>query len=186
MSWYCDIAPGHPVHHDYHESEYGFPVEDDRVLFERQCLEVMQAGLSWELILKRRAGLNAAFDGFDPAIVAAYGVEDIERLLQDARIIRNRRKVEAIIENARRVMALRDSHGSFAAWIAEGHPLTKADWVKRFKKAFVFQGGEVVGELLMSIGYLPGSHRESCPVQQRLSALDLPYRRAEAAGFVYD
>lgn len=185
MSWYCDVAPGHPVHHGYHEDEYGFPVSDDRVLFERQCLEVMQAGLSWELILKRRAGMAEAFDGFDPAVVAAYGEADRARLLDDARIIRNRRKVEAIIENARRVVALQDSYGSFAAWIAEGHPLTKADWVKRFKKAFVFQGGEVVGEFLMSIGYLPGSHRPTCPVQTRLDALDPPYRQAEREGFVY-
>jgi DNA-3-methyladenine glycosylase I len=185
VSWYCDLAPGHPVHNDYHEREYGFPVDDDQVLFERQCLEIFQAGLSWELILKRRAGLNAAFDAFDPRRVAAYGPAEVERLLHDPRIIRNRRKVEAIIENARRLGALRDSHGSFAAWIAEGHPLTKADWVKRFRKAFVFQGGEVVGEFLMSIGYLPGSHRADCPVQRRLSGLAVPYRQAEADGFVY-
>ncbi len=185
MSWYCDIAPGHPVHGDYHDLEYGFPVSDDRVLFERQCLEVMQAGLSWELILKRRTGMTEAFDRFEPSVVAAYGEADVARLLDDARIIRNRRKVAAIIENARRVMGLRESHGSFAAWIAEGHPLTKTDWVKRFRKAFVFQGGEVVGEFLMSIGYLPGAHRASCPVQARLGLLDIPYRRAEREGFVY-
>lgn len=185
MSWYCDVAPGHPVHHDYHESEYGFPVSDDRVLFERQCLEVFQAGLSWELILKRRAGMGAAFDGFEPAVVAAYGDDDVARLLDDARIIRNRLKVNAIIENARRVVAIQDSHGSFANWIAEGHPMVKADWVKRFRKAFKFQGGEVVGEFLMSIGYLPDSHGPACPVGHRLAALDLPYRQAQAAGFVY-
>lgn len=174
------------MHHDYHEREYGFPVEDDRTLFERQCLEVFQAGLSWELILKRREGMNAAFDGFEPAMVAAYEEVDVERLLGDARIIRNRRKVEAIIENARRVMAIRQSHGSFAAWIAEGHPMSRKDWVKRFRKAFLFQGGEVVGEFLMSIGYLPGSHRGDCPVQARLNALLLPYQTAEAEGFVYE
>lgn len=185
MSWYCDIAPGHPVHHGYHADEYGFPVDDDRVLFERLCLEIFQAGLSWELILKRREGLNAAFDGFDPDVVAAYGEDDVVRLLADARIIRNRRKVAAIIDNANRLIALRGEYGSFAGWLAANHPRTLKDWVKLFRKTFAFTGGEVVNEFLMSIGYLPGSHAPACPVTERLADHDLPYRRAEACGFDY-
>ena len=61
---YCEIAPNHPVHASYHDTEYGFPITDERALFERLCLEIMQAGLSWEIVLKKRAALNAAFDGF--------------------------------------------------------------------------------------------------------------------------
>jgi DNA-3-methyladenine glycosylase I len=169
MSWYCDIAPGHPVHGPYHEREYGFPETDETRLFERLALEIMQAGLSWEIVLKKRAGMNAAFHGFAVDKVAAYRARDIERLLADAAIIRNRRKVEAIIENAGRVKALRKSDGGFAAWIEAQHPLAKEDWVKRFRQTFVFMGGEVVGEFLLSIGYLPNAHRDDCPVYRRIA-----------------
>lgn len=185
MNWYCDVAPGHPVHDPYHAREYGFPTDDEQVLFERLSLEIMQAGLSWELILKRRPGLNAAFEGFDVDRVAAYGDAERARLLADARIIRNRRKVDAIIANAGRIIAQRETHGSFAAWIAAHHPRRLPDWVKLFRKTFVFTGPEVVNEFLMSIGYLPGSHAEDCPVQQILAEIHLPWRAAVAEGFDY-
>jgi len=171
MSGYCDTAPGHPVHGPYHDSEYGFPVTDDTVLFERLCLEVFQAGLSWLIVLKKRPALNRAFDNFRVDSVAAYGPADIARLMADPGIIRNRRKIEATIENARRWQVLRQGHGSFAAWLSAHHPRDKADWVRLFKSQFVFMGGEVVGEFLMSIGALPGAHRADCPVQQRIAAL---------------
>lgn len=180
MIWYCDVAPGHPVHGPYHDFEYGFPLEDEKGLFERLSLEIFQAGLSWEIVLKKRATMVAAFDGFDPDRVAAYGEADKARLLADAGIIRNRRKIDAIIENARRLVALRAGHGSFAAWIAAHHPLTRAQWTKLFKSTFVFMGGEVVNEFLMSIGYLPGTHRDDCPVRLRLDRLDVPWRRIGA------
>ena len=170
MSAYCSIAPGHPVHGPYHDREYGFPVDDSRVLFERLCLEIFQAGLSWEIVLKKRGALNAAFDGFDPAVVAAYGPSDVERLLADAGIIRNRVKIKAVIDNANRLLDLERDHGSFAAWIAAHHPLEKPEWVKLFRKTFTFMGGEVVGEFLMSIGFLPGAHRDDCPVYARIAA----------------
>lgn len=169
MSGYCDSAPGHPIHGPYHDCEYGYPVGDDRVLFERLCLEIMQAGLSWEIVLKKRAGLMRAFDGFDPAVVAAYGEDDVARLMADAGIIRNRRKIDACIDNARRLVALRGEYISFAAWIGAHHPLSKEEWVKLFRKTFVFMGGEVVGEFLMSIGYLPGAHRDDCPIFARIA-----------------
>ncbi|EME71807.1 3-methyladenine DNA glycosylase [Paramagnetospirillum caucaseum] len=181
MSWYCDVAPGHPHHGPYHDQEYGFPLTDERALFERLCLEIFQAGLSWLIVLKKRPSMVAAFDGFDVDTVAAYGEAEMERLLADAGIIRNRRKLEAIVENARRLQALRAREGSFAAWIERHHPLTKNDWVKLFRATFVFMGGEVVGEFLMSIGYLPGSHREDCPVQARVRAAAPPYLRVDPA-----
>ena len=175
MTGYCLIAPGHPVHHSYHATEYGFPSADETVLFERLCLEIMQAGLSWELVLKRRDGMRAAFAGFAVDAVAAMGAADEARLLADARIIRNRLKVAAIIENARRIQALRASHGGFAAWLDAQHPLEKPAWVKLFGKTFKFTGGEIVGEFLMSLGYLPGTHDESCPVYHEILALDPPW-----------
>lgn len=175
MSGYCDVAPGHPLHGPYHDTEYGFPTEDEAVLFERLVLEINQAGLSWELMLKKRPGFQAAYAGFDVDRVAAFGEADVARLLADAGIIRNRLKVAAAIENAKRLQAIRKSHGSFAAWIAAHHPLPKADWVKLFRKTFKFMGGEIVGEFLMSIGYLPGTHREDCPVYARIAKLSPPW-----------
>ena len=168
MSGYCDIAPGHPVHNDYHGTEYGFPVSDERTLFERMALEIMQAGLSWEIVLKKRKAMNRAFDRFVVSKVAAYGAADVKRLLADEGIIRNRLKVQAIITNANVLLEIRKSHKGFANWIEAHHPLTKAEWVKLFRKNFKFMGGEIVGEFLMSIGYLPNAHRETCPVYKTI------------------
>jgi DNA-3-methyladenine glycosylase I len=175
VSAYCRIAPGHPIHHSYHETEYGFPSRDETVLFERLVLEIMQAGLSWELILKRRAGMGVALAGYSVDAVAEMGADDVARLLADPAMIRNRLKVAAIIENAKRVRAMRASHGGFAAWLDSHHPLAKAEWVKLWKKTFLFSGGEIVGEFLMSLGYLPGAHAEDCPVAARI--VDPPWRR---------
>ena len=171
MSGYCLIAPGHPVHGYYHDHEYGFPQRDERELFERLLLEINQAGLSWETILKKREGFRAAYDQFDVDTVAAYGERDVERLLGDPGIIRNRLKVHAAIHNAQVIQQLRASHGSFAAWLDAHHPRDKAEWVKLFKKTFRFTGGEITGEFLMSLGYLPGAHATDCPVYKRLQAL---------------
>jgi DNA-3-methyladenine glycosylase I len=175
MNWYCDVAPGHPFHGPYHDQEYGFPLQDERALFERLALEIFQAGLSWLIVLKKRPALAAAFDGFDVDAVAAYGDTERVRLLANTAIIRNRRKIDAVIENARRLRALRLSHGSFAAWISVHHPRDKDAWVKLFRQTFVFMGGEVVGEFLMSIGVLPGAHRPDCPVHARVLAASPPW-----------
>lgn len=169
MSAYCDIAPGHPVHGPYHATEYGFPQRDESVLFERLLLEINQAGLSWETILRKREGFRAAYDGFDVDTVAAYGEAERARLMHDAGIIRNRLKIEAAIHNAQVIQGLRASHGGFAQWldahaVEDGAPRDKAAWVKLFKKTFRFTGGEITGEFLMSLGYLPGAHRPDCPV----------------------
>ncbi len=180
---YCRDAPGHPWHGPYHAEEYGFPVTCDRVLFERLVLEINQAGLSWLTVLKKREAFQRAFDGFDLDRVAAYGATERLRLLGDAGIIRNGRKVDAVIENARRLVALRAEAGSFAAWIARHHPRGKASWLTLFRQHLTFMGGEVVGEFLMSIGYLPGAHQPDCPVFARLAALHPPWMVAEAAGF---
>ena len=181
MTSYCDYAPDHPVHAHYHNHEYGFPVREEAVLFERLILEINQAGLSWELMLKKRENFRAAYDGFDIDRVAAYGAKDRARLLGDAGIIRNRLKVDAAIENARRIVALRGDYGSFAGWIDAHHPLPKDAWVKLFRKTFKFTGGEIVGEFLMSIGYLPGAHREDCPVYRKIARLKPPWMVAEKA-----
>ena len=172
---YCDAAPGHPDHGPYHESEYGFPIGDDRALFERLILEINQAGLSWATILRKRANFHAAFDGFDPEIVARYGAKEKRRLLADAGIIRNRLKVEAVVHNAGVLLALRKSHGSFASWIDARHPLPKDEWVKLFRATFRFTGGEIVNEFLVSTGWLPGAHAPSCPVALKIARARPPW-----------
>jgi DNA-3-methyladenine glycosylase I len=177
ITTYCGSAPGHPFHGPYHDTEYGFPLGSDDELFERLVLEINQAGLSWLTILKKREGFRRAFDGFSLPRVAAYDATDVARLLADASIIRNRLKVNAAIENARRILRLQDAHGSFGAWLDAHHPLDRESWVRVFRKTFVFTGDEIVGEFLLSTGYLPGAHAESCPVHARTVAAGAAWSR---------
>jgi len=179
MGWYCDFAIGDEVHGDYHDREYGFPEEDESRLFERLVLEINQAGLNWALILKKRDGFRDAYDGFDIDRVAAYGEQDRARLLDDSRIIRNRLKVNAAIVNAQVIRRMRDSHGGFAAWLRANHPRTKEAWVKLFRQTFKFTGGEITGEFLMSIGYLPSPHREDCPAFLEIAQLKPPWMETD-------
>lgn len=172
---YCLIAPGHEFHGPYHDREYGFPVRDDDRLFERLVLEINQAGLSWLTILKKQDAFRAAFDGFEIERVARFDARKRARLMQNAGIIRNRLKIDAAVENAKRIRLLQKSHGSFAEWLDAHHPLTKEDWVKLFRKTFVFTGGEITGSFLLSTGYLPGAHQADCPVYSRVVAARAPW-----------
>jgi DNA-3-methyladenine glycosylase I len=176
---YCDAAPGHPFHGPYHDAEYGFPLREDDALFERLVLEINQAGLSWLTVLRKREAFRRAYDNFSVDKVAAYGVAERSRLLADAGIIRNRLKVNAAIENASRLLRLREGHGSFAGWIDAHHPLALDEWTRLFRKTFLFTGGEIVKEFLMSTGWLPGAHRAGCPVGERIVALSPPWLTAE-------
>ena len=170
---YCEVVAALPNDTDnpnkhYHDKQYGFPISDDNELFGRLVLEINQAGLSWTLMLKKQQAFRAAFKDFDIDAVAAFDEADIERLLADAGIVRNRLKINAAIYNARQIKRLQQKYGSFKHWLDTNHPLDKAGWVKLFKKHFKFVGGEIVGEFLMSTGYLPGAHIESCPVYQEV------------------
>ena len=152
------------LHKAYHDKLYGFPIHDDNELFCRLVLEINQAGLSWEIILKKEKTFRQAYDNFNIKKVAAYTEVDRERLLADAGIIRNRLKVTAAIENAKAILSLQKEHGSFEKWLQHHHPLPITAWVKLFKKTFKFTGGEIVNEFLMSIGYLPGAHTPDCTI----------------------
>jgi DNA-3-methyladenine glycosylase I len=175
---YCRIAPGHPVHGHYHDDEYGFPTGEESGLLERLVLEINQAGLSWLTILKKRTAFRAAFADFEVDRVAAFGPADIDRLLADSGIIRNRLKIEAAAENARRIQMLRKSHGSFAGWLEAHHPRSPQEWTRLFRQTFRFTGGQIVNEFLMSVGYLPGAHEPDCPVFARILDLSPPWARA--------
>ena len=160
----CGWTGVDPLMIRYHDEEWGRPVHEDRKHFEFLVLEGAQAGLSWSTILRKREGYRVAFAGFDPEKVVRFSAGTITSLLLDPGIIRNRLKVGAAIENARRLKKI----GSFAAWLDAHHPLSKDEWVKLFKKTFVFTGGEITSSFLMSVGYLPGAHVERCPVYARV------------------
>jgi DNA-3-methyladenine glycosylase I len=175
MPSYCEAAPSDPLHKAYHDTEYGFPIRSDALLLERLALEINQAGLSWTTILRKKEAFRSAFEGFDPEIVAAYGDEDVGRLLMDAGIVRNRLKVAAVIDNARRVLELREQSGSFAGWLDSHHPSSLEEWTRLFKRTFRFTGGEIVREFLVSTGYLPGAHEPACPIYEVIAPLNPPW-----------
>lgn len=159
------------LHKNYHDNHYGFPIHDDNELFGRLIMEINQAGLSWETILKKEQSFRKAYSNFNIKKVAAYSEKDRERLLNDAGIIRNKLKVNAAIENANTILELQKEFGTFEKWLEHHYPKTKEEWVKLFKKTFRFTGGEIVNEFLMSIGYLLGAHSENCPIHQKIIEL---------------
>lgn len=178
MTTYCDYCITHPedtFNRLYHDKEYGFPLQDDDLLFERLILEINQAGLSWITILKKADNFRSAYSRFDIDKIASYDEADRARLLSDPGIIRNRLKVNAAIENARRIQGLREEYGSFRGWLDNHHPQTLGSWVKLFKRNFIFTGGEIVNEFLMSTGYLPGAHTPDCPIYEAVVAARPPW-----------
>ena len=171
---YCEYCSSHPedtFNKEYHDTQYGFPLMDDDLLFERLVFEINQAGLSWITILKKADNFRKAYHGFKIEKIAKFTEKDRARLLGDAGIIRNRLKINAAILNAQNILALRKEHGSFKGWLDAHHPLKKDEWVKLFRKTFVFIGGEIVNEFLMSTGYLAGAHDETCTVYRTVAGL---------------
>jgi len=129
----CFWGDAPQIYRDYHDSEWGFPVHDDRRLFEKLCLEGFQAGLSWLTILRKRENFRAAFAGFDFERVARFGSRDVKRLLADEGIVRHRGKIEATINNAQRTVELVESEGSLAeyVWRFEPDPATRPAVITR-------------------------------------------------------
>lgn len=164
---------------DYYDTEWGMPVRDERGLYERVTLEAFQSGLSWATVLRKRPAFREAFAGFDPEVVAGFDEADVDRLLADARIIRNRRKILAAITNARATVALRDKGGlaefiwSFQpeetptprtmAEVPTASPESVALATALKKEGFVFVGPTTMFALMESVGvvdtHLIGSHR---------------------------
>ena len=131
-------------------------------------------------VMRMPVSRAARMSAFDIAAIAAYGDADRARLLADAGIVRNRRKIEAAICNARQVQRLQAEYGSFKAWLDAHHPRDLAARVKLFKQHFQFVGGEIVGEFLMSCGYLPGAHTPDCPVYARVLAAQPAWHQSAA------
>ena len=170
---YCEFVsnlPEHNHHRIYHDFQYGFPIESDDELFGRLVLEINQAGLSWDTILKKQQNFREAYDHFSIKKVAAYNEADRTRLLNDAGIIRNALKINAAIYNAQQILGLQQSYGSFKQWLEMHRGLKHTEWVKLFKKHFKFTGGEITKEFLMSSAYISGAHEEHCVIQQKINA----------------
>lgn len=169
-----------PLMAAYHDNEWGVPCHDDRRLFEMLVLEGFQAGLSWSTILNKRENFRRAFDGWDAERIAAYGQEDVERLLADPGIVRNRLKVAAAIDNARAFLRLREQHGTFDAYIWSFAPPPRTEPPLRFqdlpastpesdamskalkKEGMRFVGTTICYAFMQAVG-LVNDHLKGCP-----------------------
>jgi DNA-3-methyladenine glycosylase I len=138
----------------YYEKEWGRLIDDDERFFEFLCLEIFQAGLSWETIVKKRDGMRHALDGFDFTRIARYDDAMIERLCSDVRVIRHRMKLEAIRSNAQVFSEIIDEHGSFLVWLTKNGQDSLEDWIVLFRRTFSFMGPEIVREFLESAGVI--------------------------------
>lgn len=166
---FCEQLEEDDLHKIYHDTAYGFPIENDNELFGRLILEINQAGLSWGLMLKKQDNFRMAFDDFDISKIAEYTDEKIEELLMNAGIIRNKLKINAVIQNAKEIIEIKKEFGTFKKWLDDHYSLEKSDWIKLFRKRFKFVGGEIVNEFLMSTGYLKGAHVENCVIGLKIS-----------------
>ena len=160
----------HHLHKYYHDHHYGVRVPNDTELFARLILEINQAWLSWTTILTKWENFYHAYDQFNIAKVANYEDSDIERLLGDAGIIRNKLKIAAAIHNAQEIVKIQKEYESFGQWIQmhTSNQPTLLEWQKIFKKqGFKFTGWEILREFLVSTGYMKGAHGTNCPFYQR-------------------
>jgi len=178
--WWCGTDP---LYRSYHDSEWGRPVGDDRRLFEKICLEGFQSGLSWLTILRKRENFRRAFKSFDMEAVARFNSRSVERLMGDAGIIRNRAKIEATINNARRCLDLMDELGSLAAYVwsfEPRRPARRLDWATLVgmgtgeeavamskdlkKRGWAFVGPTTIYSVMESVG-LANDHMSACDIR---------------------
>jgi DNA-3-methyladenine glycosylase I len=179
----CWAPATDPLLSDYHDDEWGRPVADERTLFERMCLEGFQSGLSWRIVLAKRPAFREVFAGFDPTVIAGFGSQDVERLMGDARIIRNRRKIEAVVTNARLLLELDGSYPALL-WSYEppaspapaelaAVPATSPESVALSKllrrKGFAFVGPTTVYAGMQACGVVD-DHVAGCPVRDAVEA----------------
>ena len=193
----CSWAGSDPLYTRYHDDEWGFPVADDRRLFEKICLEGFQSGLSWLTILKKRESFRAAFRGFDLETVARFGARDVARLMKDAGIVRHRGKIESTVNNARRARELAEEKGSLAAYFWSFEP-GAADRPRRLtwpvlrtmaktpasialskdlkKRGFSFVGPTTAYAFMQAMG-LVNDHVQGCAVREHAERARARFRR---------
>lgn len=190
---WCAAAAGDEAYLRYHDTEWGFPVSDDKRLFEKLCLEGFQCGLSWRTILNKRESFRAAFAGFDFAQVARFGPADVERLLQDAGIVRHRGKIEAVINNAQRCLELVAEQGSLSRYIWRFEPqqvgdgevepqmLTESEASRALSKDLKKRGWKFVGPTTMyafiqSMGLI-NDHAQGCVTREHTAKARAAFQR---------
>ncbi len=172
----CAWVANDPLAIEYHDKEYGKSLEDDNELFERLSLEIFQAGLNWRMVLSKRQALRKAFKNFSINRVARFTEKDVARLMEEKSIIRNKLKINATIENAKRLKKIIADYGSFANYISSLGE-SEENIYKAFKKQFVFMGPQIVESFLQSIGKLPEIHEPGCwKARMRLKRTDLPIK----------
>ncbi len=187
----CRWCASAPEFLPYHDKEWGFPVADDRRLFEKLCLESFQSGLSWRTILAKRENFRAAFKAFDIDSVARFNETDVERLLQDEGIVRHRGKIEAVINNARRAQEMVKAEGSLAAWFWRHEPdeaslgapqtVSTSDVSVRVskelkKRGWAFVGPTTVFAFMQAMGLI-NDHAEGCVVRQQAADARKRFKR---------
>lgn len=187
----CSWCSATPDFFPYHDAEWGFPVDDDRRLFEKLCLEGFQSGLSWRTILDKRENFRAAFKNFEISRVAKFTEKDVERLLQDAGIVRHRGKIEAVINNAKQARELIKTEGSLAAfvWRFEPDPASLAEpqtvstspesvaLSKEFKKrGWKFVGPTTVYSFMQAMGMV-NDHAEGCVIRADVAKARKTFKR---------
>ena len=166
---YVNTLKEENLHRIYHDTKYGFQVNSDDELFGRLILEINQAGLSWTTILKKQDNFRVAFSNFSIKKIANYKEDDIERLLANSGIIRNKLKINSVIYNANKIIEIQKKYGSFKGWLNEQKNLDLESWIKLFKANFKFTGGEITKEFLMSTGYVKGAHIKSCCINKLIN-----------------
>jgi len=187
----CRWCLATPEYLAYHDTEWGYPVVDDRRLFEKLCLEGFQSGLSWRTILAKRENFRAAFDGFDFHAMARYGEAEVTRLLADAGIVRHRGKIEAVIHNAGRAQALAEEAGSLAAYFWRYEPTADALATPQTvsvspesialskdlkKRGWKFVGPTTVYAFMQAMG-LVNDHAEGCVTRAEVARARVDFQR---------
>jgi DNA-3-methyladenine glycosylase I len=173
----CWWGASTPEYRAYHDEEWGFPVADDVRLFEKLCLEGFQAGLSWLTILRKREAFRRAFAGFDFASVARFDQRDVVRLMDDAGIVRNRPKIEATVNNARRTLELVEAEGSLAAFVWRFEGSDGRDLAGELKRrGFRFVGPTTVYAFMQAMG-LVNDHVDGCDAGAAVDRARAAFRR---------
>jgi DNA-3-methyladenine glycosylase I len=174
---FCQTRDESDVHRLYHDTEYGFPLHDDDAIFGRLLLEINQAGLSWDTILRKKANFFNAYDSFSIAKIANYSDDKIQTLLNDKGIVRHKLKIHAAIYNAQQICEIQKEFSTFKHWLDTHSGKNEQEWTQLFKETFKFVGKEIVTEFLMSIGYLKGAHEESCSILGKIDLEKPRWRR---------
>ncbi len=159
---FCNSASAPKIHSQYHKKEYGINPKKDKLFFEALVLEINQTGLSWDLVLKRRNTIKLAFENYNLNKISNFNKKNINDLLSNNKIIRNKKKIIAIIYNSKIFIEIIKDNGSFKKWMDKNKNKSLDQWIKLFKKKFKFTGPSVTKEFLIATGYIAGAHDLNC------------------------